>query len=440
VLVACTLSGIAMLLPPLSTIDLAYLIRAGEIMLDTGEVLRVDPFGLATAGGPWLNQQWGSEVVLALVFRAGGWQAMVVLRALLFAAISSFVYLACRARGANTRASALLVIGSFLVAFGLDLRGELLGMALFALTVWIVSIRHRRPAFIWIVPAIVALWSNVHGSFFLGPLLLGLAYLEDRSEHPSLARRSLVVGLLSLAAASLNPFGLAVWPYVLGLSTSRQVTETVAEWAPTTIRSPLGVLFFASVLGVGWLLGRRREPVSPVGLLALAIFFVGGLWAIRGIAWWAIAVPPIVAGLLPAGARGIRPSGQRQPVNAVLAGLVLLLPLVLMPWWRTIDRPPEALLRFAPIGLTRELSGVLEPGTRMFNPQTWGSWFELSLPGQAVFVDSRIEVAPAYVWHDYFAISRADVGWHEMVERWGFDVIVAARSDQGRPHRRPGGS
>jgi len=236
---------------------------------------------------------------------------------------------------------------------------------------------------------------------------------------------------VSLAAASANPFGLGVWPYVLGLSTNRQVTQTVTEWAPTTIRTPIGVLFFASALGVGWFIGRRRGAVPSVSLLAIGLFFVGGLWAIRGVSWWALAVPPIVAGLLPEAQRADRTAGRREPVNAVLAGMVLLLAVASLPWWRTLDRPPEALLRVAPAELTEELRGIVRPGTRMFNPQTWGSWFELSLPAQPVFVDSRVEVAPPHVWRDYVAISRAEAGWEEVVERWGFDVIVAARSEQG---------
>jgi len=41
----------------LSTIDLAYLIRSGEFMLDTGDILRRDVFTFTVSGQEWLNQQ-----------------------------------------------------------------------------------------------------------------------------------------------------------------------------------------------------------------------------------------------------------------------------------------------------------------------------------------------------------------------------------------------
>lgn len=430
-LVACTLPGLVMLLPVLSTIDVGYGVRAGEIMLDTGDVLRTDPFGLATGGGPWLNQQWLSEIVFALVYRAGGWQALIVARAVLFSVIFSLVYAVCRARGAGVRPSALLTIGAFIVALGLELRAELLGMALFALTFWIVAIRHRRPAALWATLAIIAVWSNVHGSFFLGPIILGLAYLEDRSDRPQIAGRTLLVSILGLVATIVNPFGLGVWPYALGLSTSRHVTEMVMEWGPTTVRSAIGILFYASTAGVTWFLARRPGPVPRTSLLGLGLFAAGALWAIRGVAWWALAVPPILAPLLPRDVAETRGTEQGRRVNAVSATILALLAVAFLPWWRTVERPAGAVLRFAPTRLTAELRHVTGPKTRMFNPQLWGSWFELALPGRATFVDARIEIQPEYVWRDYFAISGAHAGWEMLVERWDFDVIVAEHSSQG---------
>src|ERR671938_449491 len=57
----------------LATVDLAYLIRAGGFMLDHHALLRTDLFTFTMDGRPWLNQQWGAEIALASVYRAGGW-------------------------------------------------------------------------------------------------------------------------------------------------------------------------------------------------------------------------------------------------------------------------------------------------------------------------------------------------------------------------------
>lgn len=426
-LVAVGLPFIGLLGPPLSTIDLAYQVRAGDIMLGTHHLIRVDPFSFTAAGRPWFDQQWGAQLVFAVIYRAGGWAALVLTRAFLGGLIYLLVFLACRATGVRTKAASGLALASLFVSFpGLILRPQLLGMTLFALTVYIVAERHQHPAMLWIIPVLVAIWANVHGSFFLGPLLMAFAYLGDRSTHNPKARRVLGVGAASVLAANLNPFGLRVWSYALELSTNPQITHTIQEWEPTTIRSAPGVVFFVSVLAVVAVLARRGGPSPLPSLLTLGVFFFIGLFAVRGIYWWALAVPPIIAGLLPQDPTG-RPAASSDPpsvVNSAVALGLIVLAVALLPWWRE-SGSSQSLLGDAPLKLTTALEEALGPADRMFNPQIWGSWFEFSLPQHPVFVDSRIEVFPDAVWRDYDSVSAGQEGWQAILDRWSIDLVVA---------------
>src|SRR5215207_11100767 len=97
---------------PLAVNDLAYHLRAGDIMFDTHAVLRTDVFSSAAYGSPWLNQQWLAQIVLATAFRLGGWFGLVALRALLVGLALTFVFLACRAAGAATKRAAWLTLAS----------------------------------------------------------------------------------------------------------------------------------------------------------------------------------------------------------------------------------------------------------------------------------------------------------------------------------------
>jgi hypothetical protein len=45
----------------LGTLDLAYAVRAGRIMLERGGLLREDVFLFTTRCEPWANQQWASR-------------------------------------------------------------------------------------------------------------------------------------------------------------------------------------------------------------------------------------------------------------------------------------------------------------------------------------------------------------------------------------------
>jgi len=69
---AIALPVLASLISNLSTVDLAYHLRAGAQILDTGVIPTSDTFTFTAQGQPWLNQQWAAQLLLALVFRLGG--------------------------------------------------------------------------------------------------------------------------------------------------------------------------------------------------------------------------------------------------------------------------------------------------------------------------------------------------------------------------------
>jgi hypothetical protein len=420
---------------PLAAIDLAYHLRAGDIMLHTRAILRTDVFTAAAYGKPWLNQQWLAQIVLATWFQLGGWFGLVVLRALLMGMVLAFVFLACRAAGAGTKRAALLTLAAgVLLPAGFQLRPQLLGMLCFAATAWLVARRHRHPLGVWVVIPITVLWANMHGSFFMAPLLLGLAWVEDRWVRGRGARTLLLAGLGSLLATTVNPFGYRVWSYAAGLATDPVIRRTIAEWQPPTIETYTGVAFFLSVLGVAALLiARVRRPVPWRSLLPLAVFLAIGLIAMRGVYWWAMVAPIVLSGVLvegPAPAQRRDPAG---PVNTTIVGLLAVAVLGILLQWAPYSgqvMPDPNRLSFAPAGITRELRGVLRPGELMFEAQGWGSWLELEFPQNRVVVDSRIEVLPQNVWWKYYAVSRGVEGWQATLDSWHVDVAVLARDEQ----------
>jgi hypothetical protein len=104
-----------------------------------------------------------------------------------------------------------------------------------------------------------------------------------------------------------------------------------------------------------------------------------------------------------------------------------------LPWWRgsnPIATTPNSLTSDAPVQLTQALQRVAEPGERLFNPETWGSWFELNLPRNPTAVDSRIEVFPASVWRKYVQVSFGQEGWQTVLDRWDVDIVVAEVGEQ----------
>ena len=432
---AVGLPVLAAFLAGLSAVDLAYHVRAGGEFLDTGRIPSTDTWTFTAPGAGWLNQQWGAQAALAIVYRLLGWSGLALLRAGLVGLTFGFLFLACRARGLDRRRAAWLTLAAFVVsAVALALRPQLFGMALAALTLWLVAGRREHPRRVWLLPVLVAVWANVHGSFFLGPVIMGLAWLEDVHDRVTPRHRMLALAVLSAGAALLNPWLAGVWGYALGLSTNAFVTNRITEWQPTTLRTIPGILFFASVAVVVLVLARRGSATSWPTLAWLAVFGAIGAYAIRGVAWWplgaAVAVAPLVVrtpGDAPA-RRAERPSA----LNLVTAALVTAVCVGLLPIWRPVERgtgTPVGLVGDAPAGITQYLRDHAKPGERILNPQPWGSWFEFALPNNPVAIDSRIELFPAAVWATYEQIHAGADGWQQALRVWNVDFVAVDKDE-----------
>jgi hypothetical protein len=412
--------------------DLGYQLRAGQSMLSSGHLLHTDSMSFVSAGHHWVNQQWGAQILLDLAYKVGGFDGLVFLRALLVGVTFALVYRICRRAGATQRVAAGLTLGSFVVAVpNLALRPQLFGVLFFISTLAIVQRRRERPELLWAIPLLSVLWANVHGTFFLAPLLVGLAWLEDRRDRWEGSARTFLIGAISVAAISLNPYGLKVWSYAIGLSTNPVVTRQIIEWKPPTIHDSAGLLFFLSVGAVIGVLARRTERMRWPSLIALGVFLVLGLDALRGTVWWALAVPGLLAPLFAvranqtAAQRFIGGAG-RSRVNLAILGLLGVLIVSALPWWHQQNPflPTRSLLSSAPTGISGELGKVVRPGARVVVPQPWGSWFEFEDPQLPVFVDSRIELYSARVWDDYQLLMAGAANWEKVLDRWKVRAVV----------------
>ena len=448
---AVLLPAFAATIAPLPTGDLAYQLRAGELMLASGAVLRADPFTFTAFGDPWLNQQWGTGVAVAIVHGPLGWGGLSLLRTLLIALVAGLVLVGCRV-DLDRRRAAYLTLAGFLLGIGsLALRAQLFGIVCFAALVAILAMREQRPRTVWILPLIVLAWANLHGSFFLAPLAIGLAALDDVLHRRPGRGRILVVLAASTVATCVTPFGAEVWQYAAGLSTNGTIARLISEWQRTSPLSLLGILFYGSVLAAVYVVvraSRRDRPIElgrALWLLALAAL---GAYAERGVVWWALGAPVALAPLIAAAfLRPDRPArvearGFRR-LNVAVAAAILVAVVVMQPLWRPADplTGPAGTLRDAPGGLARALAAVADSTDRVVVPQPWASWFEWSAPDRLVMVDSRIELFDEATWSAYLGIADGGPDALDTLDRIGATVVVVDLAEQsalGITLRTPG--
>jgi hypothetical protein len=489
------LPALAALLVPMPAVDLAYQLRAGSEMFRTGTIPNTDTWTFTVAGTPWLDQQWGAQVLLTAVFDVLGWTGLAILRGFLVgltfwlvlgAIRSGWSIASVRAGGSavasSARTATLLTVGFFVVAApALALRPQLFAIVLFAATLRTLVERSRHPRRLWLIPVMAVAWANLHGSFPLVVVLVALAWLDEVAllrvppppGHPQtqLRRRLLgstglaIIAAVSAAGTLVNPFGLDVWRYIVNLAGDPQITSQVSEWQPPTPLDPAGLIFYVSllvVLGVVYFRLRTdagRPPARFWGPLAsVAVFALLGVATGRGLAWWSIAAPVAmvqlqpglkladlrVRGRAPLRARTAREASasesRRSPLNMLVMALLVVFAVALLPIWRPAGPAgvPILALSHAPQGIAEQLGRLvrqrdLPRGAQVWAPQTWASFLEWAAPEVRVALDSRIEIFPPPVLADADEIANASTGWLSTLQvRHALALVVAAGPEGDR--------
>ena len=490
---AVALPVLAALLAPMSTVDLTYHLRAGADILAGHGIPTTDSWTFTIAGDPWLDQQWGAQVLLAGVYQAAGWTGLALLRAalvgltfgLLLATIrSAWSRASVRSGGSaiasSARTATLVVLVAFAVAApGLALRPQLFGIALFAATALVLAERATHPRRLWLIPVFAAAWANLHGSFPLVVVLVGLAWLDEiaflREPPPPgqpprrLPQRLLgstglaIIGAASALATLATPFGIDGWRYIENLARNRAISQQVSEWRPPSPLDLAAAPFYLSLLvAVGVLAFRfrsdgRRPPARFLApIVTLVVFGLLGVATGRGLAWWALTAPVAIVSLQPGlrladvrvpglpkvqvRARTAREASaseeRRSPLNAAVMGVLILASVALLPLWRPLGPAgvPNALLSQAPQQLTARLRSFapdLDQPFRVWAPQTWASWLEFAVPNALVAVDSRIELYPAELWAEAQEVATGTGDWQGVLAGHGFPIVVVAPEQAG---------
>jgi hypothetical protein len=414
-----------------SAVDLAYHLKAGQLMVAEHALPRTDVLAWTTAGRPWLDQNWGAQLVLYGIWRLGGFPLLTMVEAALAVASWGLVAAACRRRTANLRLIAGAVLAGYAAAAAaFSVRPQMFSLLLFAAELYLLEVARTRPRVALAIPPLMVLWANLHGAFIVGVGLLVIEVLAAawRRDRAAAARSTLVMAA-SVAGLLVNPWGVGVLGYALSLPTNREVTGIITEWGPTNVRHLSGVLL---VLSMGLLVVALVRAPAPgrVPEQLLRMVLLGGLaiWAVRGVAWFGLALPVALSAL--ARQRPPRPAAEDRGSPVVSALLLVLLAAALVvaspPFGRTLlAARPE--LTSAPVATADWLAANPQAG-RMFNLQPWGSYLELRLgPRTQVGFDSRVELPPGDRWSRYLAVISGRWDTERQLDRWGVGQVVTSR-------------
>ena len=443
--------------------DFWWHIRAGQRILESGQILRVDLFSFTRAGEPWAYQSWLMEAVLYVLFQAGGLPLVVLFHALVVtSAYALLLRLNRLAGGVDLRWAALSTLAAAAVGVASwNVRPQTISFLLFAVTLYVLErceqnrfsgplvgtvkpeglSAFRSSRLLWVLPPLFALWANAHGGFVFGLTLVGsyvLARLVGWLRHGERLPQSLIlVSGVSGAATLLSPLGLGMVEYVLGFL-RHPVTQTFnMEFMPPSIRTLDGQLFFVFLAILITLLAQSGYRPSRHESIRLLLFGTMALMARRNIVWLGFAATPTLAASLRCWVARRGPARveteERVGINWALAAVVALLALLSLPWfrpslplpaWRRSFVSPET-----PVGAVAFVRDLPQPG-RVFHEVGYGSYMIWAAPEVPVFIDTRVELYPPQQWEEYIALSQARYDWQGILDRYGVDTLVLDRANQ----------
>jgi len=373
----------------LGSLDTGYHLAYGRHFLETGAIVRRDPFLYPSTAIEFVNANWAGQVVMALVERTAGAAGLVALRLVLIGVVFALIAAIVR-RFADGWAwvAWAWVLGAAAGYERFSLRPELFSYAAMMTIVYVLVRGVRSWRGVACVAIVQLAWVNLHSYFLVGPMVTGAfllgAVVQRRraaaTERFAAAHTLRLVGwtlLVQVVVLFANPAGYrGVWfPLATlqflessGVMVDGAGAESASAWsAITEFHSPFAFLdepisgrtirAYLVLLGVAALGVIALVAGGRIGsLLAMLILLAMSLKMRRNIAQFAFAASPLALGAVGALVQRKVPLA---PIWKALRAGVLAATMLLAGWW--IYGLVEGRFYYAERRITRQFGAGYHP-------------------------------------------------------------------------------
>jgi len=449
-------------------------IRTGQMILQTGAVPRVDPFSSIMQGKPWFAWEWLYDVIVGGAEASAGLDGVVAFNAGVIALVFALLFFLLRRRGTGM----CLAVGLTILAASASMIHFLARphvMTWLGVVLWLgwlddsgtgsaddAARQNRR--LLWLLPASIILWTNLHGGFLTGFVMLAAflagqfagwmrtTRLSSFASVDAAARvRVLVIsGMLSGLATLVNPYGWHLHAHIYRYLTNRWLMDHVQEFQSPNFHDP-AVKCFVVLLGLVIIaFGVRTRAVRLTEYL-LVLFAVGsGLYSARNLPVAAILLAmvagPVLSGSLAQRGAG-RPRGlvsklrlrslRMESTDAGLYGhvwpVIAVVIVAAIAWQGKHSAGGRSIIqaRFDPHRFPEAAIQKLRAehdGEPVLVPDYWGGYFIYELyPARLVVVDDRHDLYGADRFKSYLKMYRLEAGWNEFIDSNLVRLIVVPK-------------
>jgi len=435
-------------------------IRAGQQILATHTTPRVDLFSSTMGGKAWFAWEWLYDVIVGQLEATLGLNGVVWFTAFVIAAVFAWTFRLLIIRGTNVLIALVLVLLAISAAMIHFLaRPHVLSWMFTLAWFWILqsyereSPDGRRSRGLWLLPLLMLVWVNVHGGFVLGFVLLGIFWAgalwdwfctkEGRIEDVfcRIAARKRVqalvgVGLVSLAASLVNPYGWKLHTHVYSYLSNRFLMDHIEEFRSPDFHGVAQKCFLILVLITLAALAAHGRGLRMSEMLTVLLAVFAGMYASRNIPVSSLLLVMVIGPLLSPVRLGqrffekmtaveSRLRGHLWPVLAVVATFLIAVNggrVGTSVWMNAHFDPSRMPVDAVDYLQTNKLAGPV------LSPDYWGGYLIYRLyPGTKVVVDDRHDLYGEEFLKSYLRMIKVQPEWKEFLQDQQVQCLVLAR-------------
>jgi len=430
--------------------DTGVHLRVGDLILDTGTIPTHDPFSFSKPGQVWFAHEWLTSILYALLVRAAGLKALVLLTGAILALYNTILLRGMVKRGANSLlAMTVALAGANAASIHFHTRPHVFTWLFLTLaTALIAEDRAKQTRWIWSLVPLTALWANVHGGFVILFPVLGIVVLgslaemlldrPSRIEKRTMALRYCALGAACAVASLANPQGIRLHLHIIELLRTSWFKTHISEYQSPSFNGE-AMLFYMAFLFLGLasvyaLLSRKRV----VEALWIVFFAYWSLVSARNIPLFVIVVGPLIAlemtRLWQACAGRSSPKSTIGVLDDIAAqtnkkfrplGIWTALFVVGIFLFTPASRwPSDFSKEMFPLDMVHRHAKELAQA-RVFTLDQWADYLlYVNYPRQRVFIDGRSDFYGEEIGKAYLAMIEGRPKWHDLFTQYGFDTVL----------------
>lgn len=419
--------------------DIWWHMRAGEWILQHHAVPHTDPFSSSTLGRPWVDYCWIFDVGSYWIVSHFDLASIIWFETLMRVAVAGVLFSLLRRLTANFwKAVGLTGLAMLAMLWVLPPRPGAISVLLFAIELHILISARKYPRVLWILPALFALWANIHIEFVTGLFMLGVFCLEPildwllRTTPETRKPLDVYQGQLwavfaaSSFAVLVNPYGYKLIANVLQYARDSKIYDVIIEFHAMLFRTINDWAVLALVMLGCFAFGRIR-PFRPVWALLLAWSAWMGFRSLREV--WLVA---ILSAVLIA---TLGEENNTEPAKKLALSMRVALPvsvfLVLLGGASIWPLSSKLLLRQVeakyPLGAAAYIRQNHLQGP-MLNELSWGGFLIYAVPDVPVSLDGRTNVHTQDEILRSFPLWNGQTGWQNRIELQRANLVISDHS------------